>query len=387
MKNLIYVNSHPIQYFAPLYKHMNEQGIDVKVWYCSNPNLDAAVDKQFGVNVKWDVPLLEGYEYKFFKNNSWKPSHFNGFFGLINFRLIKQLFKEPSAIVAVHGWHYFTLFMVLMLGRLKGHKVCIRCDVPLSHEKLKTGFKQKLKNFGLRYLLFPRIDYFLYVGTQNRLFYKSHGVSNDQLISCPYAVDNARFQQKYFNKGVSISEIKSSIGIPKDSKVIMFSAKYIAKKRPLDLLEAFHLLNMPNVWLLMVGEGELRKNMEAFIIENELKNVILTGFVNQSKITEYYSISDVFVMCSSLGENWGLSVNEAMNFNIPVVLSDLTGCSVDLVIEGVNGYIFDTGNIISMKDSIAKVLNGQLTWSTTSENIINNYSYDQMVDNLKVIMD
>src|SRR5690606_12849476 len=133
--------------------------------------------------------------------------------------------------------------------------------------------------------------------------------------------------------------IKQDLGIPLTAKIIVYSAKYIKKKRPLDLMEAFKQLNNQNTWLLMVGEGQLRGEMEDYINENNLKNVILTGFVNQSNISAFYTIGDVFVMCSSMGENWGLSVNEAMNFNMPLVISDMTGCADDLVKNGANGYI------------------------------------------------
>src|SRR5207244_8617547 len=130
-----------------------------------------------------------------------------------------------------------------------------------------------------------------------------------------------------------------------NEKIILYSGKYINKKRPLDVLKAFMALNKPDYWLIMVGEGELRKEMEALIRDNNVRNVILTGFVNQSVIPEYYAISDVFVMCSDIGETWGLSVNEAMNFNLPVVISDLTGCSYDLVYDGINGYTYKTGDV------------------------------------------
>ncbi len=69
-----------------------------------------------------------------------------------------------------------------------------------------------------------------------------------------------------------------------------------------------------------------------------MENVHLTGFINQSVIPKYYAIGDAFVMCSQEGETWGLSVNEAMNFALPIVVSDMVGCSEDLVEEGQNGY-------------------------------------------------
>jgi glycosyltransferase involved in cell wall biosynthesis len=117
----------------------------------------------------------------------------------------------------------------------------------------------------------------------------------------------------------------------------------------------------------MVGEGELRKEMEQFIADNQLVQVILTGFVNQSQVSEYYAISDVFVMCSTIGKP-GAVVNEAMNFGLPVVISDITGCSDDMVINGDNGYIFKTGDSDQLALKLeAVLLNNSLLRNTQPE--------------------
>jgi len=387
MKQLIFVNSHPIQYFTPLYKYLNDHGIDTSAWYCTDPSLRRELDKQFGVDVKWDIPLLDGYEYKFFKNQSWKPSHFNGFFGLINLEMIWQLFKIPKSVIVVHGWHYFTLLAILILGNLKGHTICLRCDVPLRQENLKHGFKKRIKDLVLKCILFPRVQLFLYIGVQNRLFYKSLGIEDERLISCPYAVDNLRFKLANLDLIEKKLILKEKLKIQDTEKVILFSAKYIEKKRPLDLLKAFRDLDMDNVWLIMVGEGMLREQMEEFIASNKIQKVILTGFVNQSQISEYYSICDLFVMTSFLGENWGLSVNEAMNFNLPLVISDATGCVDDLVKDGVNGFVYETGNIVQLVEKIRLALSGtSLSWQMPSSKIIDAYSFEVICKNLAKIL-
>jgi glycosyltransferase involved in cell wall biosynthesis len=383
---VIFVNSHPIQYFAPMYKRLNELGVPTSCWYCSEGSLKGSFDQEFGVQIKWDVPLLEGYESRFFKNSSQKSPE-DGFFSMINMSLLRAMFKEPKSVFVVHGWHYFTLFFVLMLGKLCGHTVCLRCEMPLSQEQLKTGFKQKIKNFGLKYLLFPRIDYFLYIGTQNRLFYKSFGIPDRQLLFCPYSVDNRRFTREAQALLPDKAQLRQQHGIPVAAKVLVFSAKYIEKKRPLDVLHAFAKLNNPNLWLILVGEGELRPEMEAFIAANSLQNVVLTGFVNQSKIPEYYAIGDVFVLCSGLGETWGLSVNEAMNFDLPLVLSDLSGCSGDLVQPGSNGYTFRVGDVDDLAQKLRQVLlDHDLTETVSSASIVREYSYDTVAKSLGTLV-
>jgi glycosyltransferase involved in cell wall biosynthesis len=268
-----------------------------------------------------------------------------------------------------------------------GHTVCLRCELPENQQLMKIGFKQSVKHFLLRNIIFPRASFFLNIGTQNKLFYKSHGIEDDKIVFCPYSVDNDRFRQDESRLKMEIVSIRERLGIPEQDKVILYSGKYIKKKRPMDVINAFFKLNQPNCWLIMVGEGELRQEMEAKITEYKSTKVLLTGFVNQSQIAEYYAISDVFVMSSTVGETWGLSVNEAMNFNLPLVISDITGCSNDLVKEGANGYIYKTGDIQELSEKLNDILfNNKLTGSSTSKEIVDVYSYDTIAKNIRSLV-
>ena len=60
---------------------------------------------------------------------------------------------------------------------------------------------------------------------------------------------------------------------------------------------------------------------------------------------EIYRIGDVFCLPSKgPGETWGLAVNEAMACSRPVLVSNRCGCSIDLVDNGGNGFIFTACN-------------------------------------------
>ena len=59
-------------------------------------------------------------------------------------------------------------------------------------------------------------------------------------------------------------------------------------------------------------------------------------------------------------EPWGLSINEAINFNIPLVVSDIVGSVPNLVFTGQNGYVFEMGNTIDLSNCILKILNGSI---------------------------
>lgn len=386
---IIFINTHPIQYFAPLYSYCNKEGLKVDAWYCSDESIRGKKDVQFGQAVKWDIPLLDGYVYRFFKNYSWKPSIHTGFFGLINIGMIKALFKEPKSVVIVHGWGYLTLLLVIIFGKLAGHTIGLRSETPYKQEKLHSSLKLLYRKFFLTQFMFRFVDKFLFVGKQNADFYRHYGVENKNLIFVPYAVDNERFYADYLRLNPEKESLREKLGIPVSNFVILYSGKYISKKRPLDLLEAFHCMNKTEATLIMIGEGELRGEMEKYIRDNNVSNVILTGFINQSFISAYYAIGDVFVMCSQEGETWGLSINEAMNFEMPVVVSDLVGCTDDLVVIGETGSLYKCGNVkelcyILTQLSVDTELRKRL--GKNSKEKINQYSYKVIKNNLQTLL-
>jgi hypothetical protein len=111
---LSYFLSHPIQYFSPLLKEMDDE-FDMQVYYYSDISVRGGMDKGFGKKVQWDIPLLDGYNYQFIKNYSKSNSISNRFFDAINPGVIKHLWKDESKIVVVNGWDYFSTILVIIL--------------------------------------------------------------------------------------------------------------------------------------------------------------------------------------------------------------------------------------------------------------------------------
>ncbi len=389
MRNLVFLNSHPIQYFAPLYKDIAATtDINLTVWYCSDESIRGEMDKGFGKKVKWDIPLLEGYRYEFLKNYSWKKSISKGFMGLINFGVIKKLYRQPKSVVVIHGWNYATNVMAIIFGRLFGHQVCFRGETPYNQELLKPRFITSVKHLYLR-LLFSFVNKFLYIGTQNKKFYESLGINESKLFPIRYCVDNDRFHKLYLS--TSKEQARAQLNIAASKRIILYSGKYISKKRPMDLLKAFQQANHQHAQLIFVGDGELRAQMQQFIDEHRLAaDVVLTGFINQSEIPLYYRAADVFVMCSGVGETWGLSVNEAMNFALPVIVSDTCGCATDLVENGKNGAVFETGNITQLAGLLTEFLEmpvpKRIEYERASLDKIDQFSYSNVIAQLKKIV-
>lgn len=83
----------------------------------------------------------------------------------------------------------------------------------------------------------------------------------------------------------------------------------------------------------------------------------MPGFVNQSELGRYFLAADVFVL-PSVFETWGLVVNEAMQFGLPVVVSRRMGCHQNLVIEGQTGFTFASGDAAGLAGAIDQFASG-----------------------------
>ena len=353
-RHIYFVVSHPIQYFVPLYRQLAATpGVQVTVLFLTDETIKGNEDRQFGVTFIWDIPLLEGYTCEFLKNRSWRPSMYNGFWGLFHPQLFKRLRALPRGLVVVNGWQYASYVIAYLAAMFGGHHVGIRCEAPVYKELNRSGLKNRIRKWLLGGILFKHvIKRFLFLGSQNRAFYTYYGVQDDALFFSPYSIDNDRFTQgvKQWNSAAE----RDRLHIGHEDFVILFTGKFIDVKRPLDLLMAFEKVRLSNAHLVLVGDGALKETMISYVRENAINNVHFIGFVNQTELPKYYAISDVLVLCSE-SETWGLSVNEAMASGLPVVVSNGVGCADDLVREGKNGYIFPKGDTIALCKALEEV--------------------------------
>ncbi len=383
--SFIYFLSHPIQYVTPVLQELSKETI-LEVFYYSDISIKGGIDKGFGENVVWDLPLLEGYKSSFLKNLSKSGAMDCRFGDAINPGVWKVMLNSKSKVVLINSWTYGTDLFVIFTAWIFGKKVWLRAENPLNQELLKSGWKQKVKYYFLKFFVFKFfINKFLFIGSENKKFFQYYGVLESNLIYTPYAVDNYKFKGEFEIYKKDKASLKNELGIPSTSKVILFSGKYIDKKRPLDLLKAFELLKNKELTLVFMGDGPLRKEMEKYVFESKLENVVLTGFINQSNISKYYSIADVFVMCSGIGETWGLSVNEAMNFKLPVIVSNTTGSSFDLVKQGQNGFVFKEGDILGLNNYLKIAFSPDFNLAEAGEIsslIIEDFSIQKIVRNI-----
>ena len=125
--------------------------------------------------------------------------------------------------------------------------------------------------------------------------------------------------------------------------IFLYVGRITARKGIKSLLDACAILQTQGYseyTLLIVGEGDQREELEAFIKDRNLtNNVTWVGWVNYGSLGAYFQRADVFVF-PTFEDIWGMVPLEAMVFGKPVLCSKWAGAA-ETIVEGENGYIFD----------------------------------------------
>ena len=145
--------------------------------------------------------------------------------------------------------------------------------------------------------------------------------------------------------------IRRELGINKNDYVVLFAARFTKRKRPEDLLAAIKEINNNDISVLFVGDGVERDRIEEYSKKNNIK-AVFTGYKNQLHISKYYSIADLCVIISDYDPS-PKAMNEAMNFSLPIIATDVIGTSGDLVVDGENGYVISVGDVKSLSEKIS----------------------------------
>ena len=111
-KRLAIVITHPIQYYAPLFRLLAEvPDIGVKVFYTWSQTKEKVKDKTFGQEIQWDIPLLNGYNYEFIDNISKSPGS-NRWNGIENPELKKKIEEFHPDAILVFGYIVYKFVVV-----------------------------------------------------------------------------------------------------------------------------------------------------------------------------------------------------------------------------------------------------------------------------------
>lgn len=348
---VLLVSSHPVPNQIPVFRRLaTHPEIQPLVAYCALPPGVTGKNPEFLTKRAFNVPLLDGYPWTYVVNRSPRAS-LDRFFGLWNPGLV-SLIRGHDCIV-VYGYAYASLTLALITAKAWNKALILGTDATSWETPTSRGWRAFLKPWLYRWI-FRLPDVVIVPSTASLRFLRSMGLSPDRIVVTPYVIDNDWFadRARLFDR----TQIRQAWGIPPEALVVLFCAKFLPRKRPLDVIRAFAQADIEDAYLVLAGDGPLREQM-ADLCEKigVLGKVKFIGIVPYSELPGVYSAADLLVVASS-HEPWGLPVNEAMVCGTPVIVSDRVGARYDLVQEGETGFVYPCGDVQALAKIFREVL-------------------------------
>jgi glycosyltransferase involved in cell wall biosynthesis len=336
------VQHSPTQFDDPLYRYMaRESGLRLTVYYYGTDGSAVKVDPEMGREVGWSTTADQGYLTVFCPGS--KPSRF-----------ARQVVQGGHDLIIVTGYHVPHLLFTALMAKMKHVPVGLRLDniVPKDGGK---GSRWLLKRM-LYPLLFKLYKTGHPVSEQTAQYLRNFGFKNESIFCFPYGVDNEWFSRESSNARDDIAKLRAFWHLPPVGKVVCGVMKFSEREDPLTLVRAFKIAKrqLPDLILLLVGDGPLRGKVEEAAGEELGKTLLLPGYQSYSMLPSAYAASDLFVHTAT--GPWEVSVNEALACGLPVVASDAVGSAQELVLPEKLGYTFRHGDAEDLAQRILAVM-------------------------------
>ena len=343
----------PVPYQIPLYRMLaRDTRIDLTVVFASDEGV-RSFQPGFGEPIRWGIDLVSGYRSKFLRRAG-RNRVTGGYASLLDVDIMPIVSSSACDVLWLHGYSYATHWLAMLAAASRSIPVIVREEQTLLHSRPRL--KEAVRGAILRQL-FSR-TYGLCIGTNSRDFFLHYDMRPDRLFFAPYCVDNDALQSEAQALVPTRRQLRAALGAPPEPKpVVLFAGRLVAKKQPLHLLKAFARVRAAlDCALLIVGDGPLRVEMERFVARNRIPDVVFAGFQDQAQLPKAYAASDIFVLPSVSHETWGIVVNEAMNFSLPIIVTDKVGSAIDLVRTAQNGYVVPATDLDALTRSLEKLV-------------------------------
>ncbi len=195
------------------------------------------------------------------------------------------------------------------------------------------------------------------------------GADPRDIFSVGNSIDNDSFNQAYrsFQEKGQIA-LRKELNLA-DQKVILYVGRLVDVKGLFVLLDSFVQVKkkVPGSTLLILGDGYLQSKLMRYCQQHDISSVKFVGFVQPSELGKYYFSSDVFVLPSRY-ETWGLVLNEAMIFGLPVVTTSCVGAAGEIVLNKKTGFIVPPDNPEMLADALVTILSNEQLSKAMGEN-------------------
>ena len=179
------------------------------------------------------------------------------------------------------------------------------------------------------------------MGKTAREMLVSEGADSMRIFNAPNAadLDSLRESADQYIANNHVERVRAVIGFEK--RIALVVGRLVEMKAPFHIRHAWALLpnSLRDQWeLVYIGDGPLKKELA----ESGMPGVRLIGTVPPNEVAHWLKACDLHIF-ASLGDPWGLVVNESMHLGKPTLCSKMAGCCDDLIVDGITGFEFDPG--------------------------------------------
>jgi glycosyltransferase involved in cell wall biosynthesis len=299
--------------------------------------------------------------------------------------LVRTLRRFRPDVVHTHAAKAGTLgrFAALACGRRRRPRVIVHTF----HGHSLSGYFSSRQD-----ALFLRIERFLARRT-SRLIAVSEEVRDDlvrfgvapaeQIEVIRLGFDLSRFEADPATRRARREDLRARLAIPPDARVVTIIARLVPIKRVDRFLAIAELLaDQPDVWFLIAGDGELRRELQAIALPPGLAaRVVWAGF--QQDVPAVCFASDVIVLTSD-NEGTPVSLIEAQAAGVPVVSTRVGGAAT--VVGDRPGALVAPGDVPGLARAVAALLDdlpaARAAARAARERVIADFSLDGLVRSL-----
>jgi 1,2-diacylglycerol 3-alpha-glucosyltransferase len=300
-------------------------------------------------------------------------------------RLIRRMDTVLSAhrpeAVAIPGWsHRAALAALLWCQRSRVPAVLMSDSTAI--DDIRRPWKEAVKR-----RVVSLSSAALAGGQPHRAYLLQLGMEPSRIFDGYDVVANGHFARGADAARARAADARSCLGLPR--RYFLASCRFVEKKNLFRLINAFARYRgqagSAACDLVLLGDGHLRSKLLELAAHCGLQAVVhMPGFKQYEQLPSFYGLAEAFVHASTT-EQWGLVVNEAMAAGLPVLVSNRCGCAADLVVPGLNGYVFDPKDPDALADLMLYVASGSCNrkeLARAGRALIANWTPQRFADNL-----
>ena len=264
-------------------------------------------------------------------------------FTKLGFWIWRTLYELQPDIMAIAGYARPAMLTALLWCRQH------RKPAILMSETTEQDFTRIPGREAIKRAVVSQFSAALVGGTPHTHYLQKLGMAPEAIFSGYDVVDNQHFHPDHIR----------TLPSPHSRPYFLAINRFLPKKNLSFLISAYAQYRQEVgtiAWdLVLCGDGQLRNNLEQQIRQLNLQEYVhLPGFLQQDELLPYFAHARCLVH-TSLQEQWGLVVNEAMAAGLPVLVSDRCGCFEDLVQDGITGFGFDPSAVSQLTGLMVKL--------------------------------